>query len=63
MYVAIKKNSTPHFFLPPRHMGWVILWLWGLITTEIRHIVYCSSTRGVAVGAGPTLPIKWKEVG
>lgn len=38
MYVATKKLH-PHISSSPRHMGWMILWLWGLISSEIRHIV------------------------
>lgn len=53
MYVAT-KNWTPHFSSlavgSSRHR-------------DQAHCLYCSKTRGMVVGAVPTLPVRLKEVG
>lgn len=67
MYVATKKKkktSILTFLLTSRHMGWMILWLWGSYQyRDQAHCLYYSETRVMAGGALPALPVKLKEVG
>lgn len=54
-----KKPSILTFLITSRHMGWMILWLWGSYQyRDQAHCLYYSETRAMAGGALPTLPVQ-----